>query len=92
MPKVVLTAQVQEPGEWEGRFRTHVDVLRTYALQAPVQYAISGNEVAVCFDSEDLDQFKRALESQATAEAMAFDGVKRETVKMFILDKNLELK
>jgi hypothetical protein len=61
-------------------------------FKLPVEFAVTGNEVAMCFDTEDLDQFKRALESKATADAMAFDGVKRETVKMFILNKNLELK
>jgi len=31
------------------------------------------------------------LDSPATAEAMAFDGVKRETVKVFVLDKTFEV-
>ncbi len=35
---------------------------------------------------------KECLESQATIEAMAFDGVKRETVKTFVLDKKMKLK
>jgi hypothetical protein len=39
----------------------------------------------------DLGAFKRAMESQATADAMAFDGVKRETVKMFVLDKEVKV-
>jgi hypothetical protein len=31
------------------------------------------------------------MESQATTEAMASDGVKRETVKTFVLDKEMKL-
>jgi hypothetical protein len=30
------------------------------------------------------------VESKATADAMAFDGVKRDTVKMFVLDKSIK--
>jgi hypothetical protein len=33
----------------------------------------------------------RVLEPPATAEAMAFDGVLRDTVKVFVLDKELEV-
>ena len=35
--------------------------------------------------------FKRAMESPATADAMAFDGVRREIVKMFVLDKEVKV-
>ena len=30
MPKVILTAQVQDPVKWEAGFRTHGDLFRTY--------------------------------------------------------------
>jgi hypothetical protein len=33
----------------------------------------------------------KMLDSPAMAEAMAFDGVKRETVKVFVLDKELKV-
>jgi hypothetical protein len=39
----------------------------------------------------DLGAYKKAMESPATGEAMAFDGVKRETVKMFVLDKEVKV-
>jgi hypothetical protein len=42
-------------------------------------------------EPENLKSFKQALESQETVEAMAFDGVKRETVKTFVLDKEMKL-
>jgi hypothetical protein len=58
-------------------------VFRTYTLRGPIQYTITGNEVALIMEPESLDAFTRAMESQATVEAMALDGVKRETVKTF---------
>ena len=43
--------------------------------------------MAICLDASDLDTFMSILDSPATAEAMAHDGVNRETVKVFVLDK-----
>jgi len=91
MAMVIVTAQVQDPVKWEAGFRTHGDLFRTYSVRAPIHYTIAGNEVAVCMEPENLQSFTQAMESQATAEAMAFDGIKRETVKTFVLDKEMKL-
>ena len=91
MPKIVLTCQVKDPVKWEAGFRTHSDVFKTYKLQTPVSFNITGNEVALFMETADLAAFKKAMESPATAEAMASDGVKRETVKTFVLDKEVKV-
>ena len=92
MPMVIVTAQVQDPVKWEAGFRTHGELLRkTYTPRSPVHYTITGNEVAICMERENMKLFKQAMESQATVEAMASDGVKRETVKTFVLDKEMKL-
>jgi hypothetical protein len=90
MPKVILTAQVENAAKWEAGFKTHGDVFRTYGLLAPVEYTISGNEVVICMEPKDMDVYKKAMESKATADAMASDGVKRDTVKTFVLDKSIK--
>ena len=92
MPMVIVTAQVQDPVKWEAGFRMYGDLFRkTYSLRSPVHYTITGNEVAICMEPENVKSFKQAMESQATVEAMASDGVKRETVKTFVLDKEMKL-
>jgi hypothetical protein len=91
MAKVVITAQVQDPVHWEKGFRTHGELFRAYTLRAPIHYAITGNEVTLCMEPESVDTFTRSLESQATIDAMASDGVKRETVKISVLDKEMKL-
>jgi hypothetical protein len=91
MPKVIVTAQVKDPVKWEAGFRTHGDLFRTYALHGSIHFTTAGNEVAICMEPENLDTFRRASESHETIEAMAFDGVKLETVKMFFLDKEMKL-
>ncbi len=91
MPMVIVTAQVQDPVKWEVGFRTHRDLFRSYALRAPVHFTMAGNEVAVCFQPQDLEAFRQAIESQASVEAMASDGVLPETVQIFVLDKEIKL-
>lgn len=91
MPMVIITAEVQDAAKWETRFRTHGDLFRSYVLRAPVHFATAGKEVAVCFEPENLDEFRQVIESQATADAMAFDGVKPDTVQIFVLDKEIKL-
>ena len=92
MSKVLVISQVQDPVKWEAGFRTHADFFRSMTTRKPVQFGvIAGNQVAVCFEPDDLGAFMRVLDSPATAEAMKFDGVKRETVKIFVLDKEMTL-
>jgi hypothetical protein len=92
MTKVIVTAQVEDPVKWEKNFRTHGNLFRTQTVTKPVSFAtIDGNHVAVCLEPDDLDTCLTILDSPPTAEAMAFDGVKRETVKVFVLNKELKV-
>jgi len=91
LPKVIITGQVNDAAKWEAGFRTHAEMFRTYSIKAPIHFALDGNAVTICMEPEDLETFNRSMKSQATADAMAFDGVKRETVKISVLDKGLEL-
>ena len=91
MPKVVITAQVEDLVKWEQGFRTHGSLFKSQTVTKPIDFAtIAGNEVAVCAEPDDLATFMKIMDSPAVAEAMAFDGVKRETVKIFVLDKQLK--
>jgi hypothetical protein len=91
MPKVIVIAEVEDAVKWEAGFRTHGDYFRTMTLSEPIHFTMTGNEVAIVMEPADLGTFGQVMESQATADAMAFDGVKRETVKTFVLDKELKL-
>ncbi len=91
MPKVLVTAEVEDLVRWEEGFRTRGELFRSFTVDALVTFGTTeGNEVAVCVDPDDLDTFMAGMESAATAEAMEADGVKRETVKVFILDKEFQ--
>jgi len=91
MPKVIITAHVQDPVKWEANFKTHGDVFKTYGLGSPVHYAVAGSEVTLCMEPKNLDSFMKAMQGKQTVDAMASDGVKRETVKIVPLNKELKV-
>jgi hypothetical protein len=89
MAKIILTFQVEDVSEWEKAFRTHGELFRDLTVISPWSYASSGkdNEIVLYAEVRDLDTCFKAHESPAMAEARAFDGVKLETVKFLVLDK-----
>ena len=92
MARVVVTAQVEDAVKWEKSFRTHGDLFRSQTVTKPINFAtIEGNMVAVCAEPDNLDTFMKILNSAATADAMTADGVKRETVRVFVLDKEFKV-
>jgi hypothetical protein len=90
MPRIVITAQVEDAAKWEKGFRTHGELLRSMASKSTHFATTETNEVALCADVDDVAKYMEVLKSPATAEAMAHDGVKRETVKVFVLDKEFK--
>ena len=89
MAKIVLTAQVEDLEKWEEAFRKNGDLFRSQNLGSPILIGTAGDNEIALYQEVDLDTFQKAVESSETAEAMARDGVRRETVKVFVLDKDL---
>lgn len=87
MPRVIVTARVKDAAKWEAGFRTHGALLRSMTSTVTYYTMSEGNEVALYAEPADLDKYFEVLESEATAQAMAFDGVIRESVKIFVLEK-----
>ncbi len=89
---VVVAARVNDAVRWEEGFRTHADLFKSYSTQSPVRFTVTkANEAAVLFSVTDMEKFQAAMASQATADAMKMDGVKRETVKEYVFDKEFAL-
>jgi hypothetical protein len=91
MPRFVVTAEVEDLAKWEKGFRTHGDLFRQMAVSKMEFATTEGNRIAVSGETTNLDAYMKVFNSPATAEAMAFDGIKRETVMMFVLDKELKI-
>lgn len=91
MPKVIVTAEVEDAAKWEEGFRTHGELFRSQTIDKPISFAVTGaNQVVVLFEPGDLEKYMQILDSPATAEAMDIDGIKRETVKVVVLDKEFD--
>ena len=91
MAKVIITAEVEDVAHWEQSFRTHGELFRSQPVTTPVGIAVQeDNTVACCFEPADLNTFMEVLESPGTAEAMSTDGVKRDTVKLYGIDREFQ--
>lgn len=87
MKKVIITAKVEDSAKWEEGFRTHGELFKRLTCVSPIHISIQeGNEVALFSDVENLDTYMKILETEGPA-AMANDGVIKETVKIFVMDK-----
>jgi hypothetical protein len=91
MPRVVITAEVENVEKWEKGFRTHGDLFRQMGVSRMEFATGPGNRIAVSGETNNLDAYMKIYDSPATADAMAFDGIKRDTVQMFVLDKELKM-
>ena len=91
MARVMVTGEVEDTAKWEEGFRTHGDLFRSQTV-TKIDFGIAeDNIVSGCFEMDNLDTYMKILDSPATADAMEFDGVKRDTVKVFVLDKEFDL-
>jgi len=86
MARVLVVAQCEDAKKWRENFVKHAALFRSMGATAPVSFGQDGNWSAVMLDVKDVDTYKKVLSSPATADAMALDGVRRDTVKMFVLD------
>ena len=91
MAKIIFTSQVEDSSKWLEGFVTHADLFREMTITSIDYTATADNEAAISFEVEDPDKYFEILDSPATAEAMAYDGVKRDTFKIFVLDRTLDL-
>ena len=87
MAKVIITAQVEDAAKWEEGFRTHGELLRSMTSTVTYFTISKDNELTLYAEPDDVDKFLKVMDSPATEEAMAYDGVKRDTVKISVLDK-----
>jgi hypothetical protein len=81
---------VEDAVEWERKFRSRGDLFRKiWAGPVPDFHraATEGNVVALCFDVHDVEAYFAMQQRPEIAQAMAEDGVRPDTVRIFVLDK-----
>ena len=88
MAKFLVTAEVEDRTEWEESFRTHGALFAGFGFKSPIVIGTNdNNEVAVLISVDDVQAAMAILSSPDNVQAMEADGVKRDTVRALILDK-----
>ena len=91
MAMVVITAKVEDVMKCEGGFRTHGKHFKNMGVTGPIGIAINdGNEVALCFEPADVATFMSRLDTPENVAAMEHDGVKRDTVRVYVMDRTFQ--
>lgn len=84
MPKIVATHEVDDVAHWlaspkrEELFAGVVTEIKTFV------HPDDPNRVALFMDVSDMDAFEKLLKSDAGAAAMKFDGVRPDTVEVYL--------
>lgn len=93
MPMIIAAGKCEDGARWEKGFRSHSDLFRLQTVTSPIKFTVNeSNFFAILFEVDDVEKFQEILESEATADAMVSDGVIRETIKVHLLDRELDLK
>lgn len=87
MPKIILTANVKDGKSWEKAYRSHGDLFKAAGI-GTVHYTVDDDDhVVMCTEVDDVNAYMDFVKADSTQDAMKKDGVKRKTVKVYVLDK-----
>jgi len=90
MERVIITAEVEDAGKWEKNFRTHKKLFKGYTAKL-VRYTAADGQVAILWNVKSANKMLARMQEPETIEAMEADGVKRDTVKVYVLDNKMGL-
>jgi hypothetical protein len=87
MHRIVALLDIDDAAKFEAGFRTRGELFRRQTIRSYHYKITDDNRVAVFGEVDDLDKYQEILASDETARAMAEDGVNRETVQLWVLDR-----
>jgi hypothetical protein len=88
MARIIVTADVEDGAAWDAKFRTRGELMKRAGLRA-VHYTVTDNRLVSYVEPEDAEAYLKFMGSSAVADAMREDGIKRETVRIYVLDREL---
>ena len=93
MARLIMVGEVEDAAAWGARFRSHEELFSTIygpmGMNAIHFTSSEDNRFVLYCEVDDVDAWFGALESPEIEAAMAEDGVKRDTVRIHVLDKKL---
>ena len=84
MPKLVATHEVDNVAHWLASPKREEVFAGIATNITTFVHPNDPNRVAVSMDVADMDAFRAVMESEAGAAAMKYDGVRPETVVVFV--------
>jgi hypothetical protein len=86
--KAVITAEVKDAAAWESAYRSHGELFRSQGTSSPILLGTTDKNVVGTYEEfADVDAFNASLASAETREAMEADGVKVDSLRAIVLDK-----
>lgn len=93
MARLVMVGEVEDSASWEERFRSHRELFSTIYPEMGMHVihftTTEDNRFVLYSEVADLDAYFGTLDSDEIKAAMAEDGVKRDTVQVYVLDREL---
>ena len=93
MARLIMIGEVEDSESWEAHFRSHRDLFSTIYPQMGMNVihftTTEDNRFVLCSEVADVEAWFATLDSDEIKAAMAEDGVKRETVQVYVLEKEL---
>ena len=90
MPRVIFTAQVENSEKWEKGYRTHGELLKKYDhCRSPTLQRRKRMKLPSMRNPKIWTSSLRFLNLRLQQRLWLNDGVKRETVKVYVLDKEI---
>ena len=92
MTRIVFTAKVKDAVKWEEGYREHAPMLRDKpGVTKPIHFSTSAetNEICIQGEPDNLEKYLELVQTPEMVEAMEKNGVLRDTVKLYILDKQI---
>lgn len=90
MARIIITAQVEDEKKWLENFPSHKKIFKSYSAKR-VRYGVTDGVAGTVWDVGDAKKMLDSMQAPDTAEAMAADGVIRDTVRVVVLDEKLDL-
>ena len=84
MPKLIVTHEVDDVAHWLASPRREEVFAGVVTNIITFVHPNDPNRVALSMEVADMDAFDRVMKSEAGAAAMKYDGVRPQTIVMFL--------
>tara|TARA_B100001250_G_C19550070_1_gene678609 strand:- start:497 stop:775 length:279 start_codon:yes stop_codon:yes gene_type:complete len=89
MTLVGVRAKVENSDKWKEEFKTHGELFKSQGVSTAYMGTTENNTVLAIFETDDLDKFNDIFASEETTKAMSSDGIKKDSVEMFVITEQL---